>query len=72
MRRLRDKMREDLELRGMSAEVGDVLESAVGRIVKQLRRGGLLASLDGDASDESEMDGLTALIALAASGRRSP
>ena len=53
-------------------EVGDVLENTVGRIVKHLRRGGLLASLDGEASDESEMDGLTALIALAASGRRSP
>ena len=53
-------------------EVGDVLENTVGRIVKHLRRGGLLASLDGEASDESEMDGLAALAASAASGRSPP
>jgi hypothetical protein len=53
-------------------EVGDVLERAVGRIVKHLRRRGLLASLDGEASDESEPDGLAALAASAASGRSPP
>jgi len=50
-------------------EVGEVLQQAVGRIVKHLRRGGLLAALDGAAQDgadgrdidgASEADGLRA------------
>ena len=56
-------------------EVGEVLARAVARIVKHLRRRGLLAALEGtgDAdSDSDEPDGLAALAASATSGRSPP
>ncbi len=56
-------------------EVGEVLDLAVARIVKHLRRRGLLAAVDGplfDDLDTTEPDGLAALAASATSGRSPP
>ena len=55
-------------------EVGEVLARVVARIVKHLRRRGLLEALEGagDADGDDESDGLTALAASAASGRSPP
>jgi hypothetical protein len=55
-------------------EVGEVLARVVARIVKHLRRRGLLDALEGtgDADGDDESDGLTALAASAASGRSPP
>ena len=57
-------------------EVGEVLARVVARIVKHLRRHGLLEALEGegagDADGDDESDGLTALAASAASGRSPP
>ena len=54
-------------------EVGEVLERAVVRILKHLRRRGLLPTLDG-ATDEDAADteGLSALAASAVSGQSPP
>ena len=47
-------------------EVGEVLECAVARIVKHLRRRGLLATLEGELLDEpADSEGLTSLAASA-------
>jgi len=56
-------------------EVGEVLDLAVARIVKHLRRRGLLAAVDGplfDDLDTTEPDGHAALAASATSGRSPP
>ena len=53
-------------------EVGEVLERAVARLVKHLRRRGLLAAVQGDLEDEPDLDGLSMLAASAASGRSPP
>ena len=54
-------------------EVGEVLECAVARIVKHLRRRGLLATLEGELLDEpADSEGLTSLAASAVSGQSPP
>jgi hypothetical protein len=53
-------------------EVGEVLERAVVRIVKHLRRRGLLATVRGETDDEPDLDGLSVLAASAASGQSPP
>jgi len=54
-------------------EVGEVLERAVARIVKHLRRRGLLATLEGEILDEpADTGGLTSLAASAVSGQSPP
>jgi len=54
-------------------EVGEVLERAVARIVKHLRRRGLLATLEGEILDEpADIGGLTSLAASAVSGQSPP
>jgi len=55
-------------------EVGEVLARVVARLIKHLRRHGLLEALEGagDADGDDESDGLTALAASAASGRSPP
>jgi hypothetical protein len=59
-----------------TGEVGEVLQQAVARIAKHLRRGGLLAAQDGaDAGDPdgaTEADGLSVLAESATSGRSPP
>jgi hypothetical protein len=53
-------------------EVDEVLERAVARIVKHLRRRGLLATVQGEADDEPDADGLSMLAASAVSGQSPP
>jgi hypothetical protein len=55
--------------RGSTREVGEALERAVARIVKQLRRRGLLPATGGEAGED---DGLASLAASAASGQSPP
>ena len=60
----------------LTRDVGEVLEQAVARIVKHLRRQGLLARLEGDAGDDladvADPEGLSALAASAVSGQSPP